>query len=365
MRNWGLLILLFWGLGAVAFDKFCTDPMGAICTDTKKKREARENRINQLKKKIFNEASELALEEGPSDQSLLRGLIERWIFRNNQSVSNILKVSAKYISGFEKETVTRPNIMRVKGALYKAIEKSRLPGNVKHNFKLIVKNTKVGMLSDLNIKFKNKHKAKSFRGAYEYTCGEDGLEDNAFAISSWGQDYVVLCPGWLITLNKTANEKEKFFNIFQVLVHEFAHHIDSRGFPQIYEKLSQCYQKYHAQSFNKTGIDHFFCEENPKECNKRVVESHLGEVSSDIWAIQASLQYMKEQSFYQEDIFNMYKFGMVKLCDSTDEGVHPSGAFRIGTMLRGNPDVGIAMNCDLYQDKRDIWCGLDGADSPY
>lgn len=340
----------FASVGAMASsDSICSNPLQRICEDTKIQRKEREVYVSKLKKEISDEASRNAtprineMKRKIPSYRFLKRFFESLKIKNQETMAS----AKKRIGGIE-EVITNPeNVSKIKNYMYQAIDSSAFNNEAKENFKGIVKTIVVGNFADFLQKSNLENSV--FAQILGNACGSDGLVDNAFATDLKGERYVLICPGFLITLSQTASAADRFNSILQAISHEMGHHIDnSKVGNDLYAPYLSCLAKNYITRFNKTKDDEKFCKTNinePKKCNEKVVISHAGELVADQWGILTTAIHAKSESYSFSEAEQMLTDSWVKLCGSGDEGVHPTGDFRIGTLMRKNPSINEYLSC--------------------
>ncbi|MGZ3808778.1 MAG: hypothetical protein ACXVCE_11890, partial [Bacteriovorax sp.] len=195
-------------------------------------------------------------------------------------------------------------------------------------------------------------------------CGSDGLIDNAFATTLKGDRYVLVCPGFLITLNQTASDSERFNSILHAISHEMGHHIDnSKVGNELYAPYLNCLSKNYSDSFKKSKSDEKFCKSNekdPAKCSAKVALSHAGELIADQWGIRVTAIHVKAENYSFGETDQMLTDSWSKLCGTGDEGIHPAGDFRIGTLMRKNPGITDYLGCNQSETDLKPACTFDG-----
>lgn len=344
----------------------CGDAVQAICRDTEADRRERDQRVNLLKKEIASEAAQNA---APRIEEMKRQIkpihfIKRLVATIKINNQEIMKSASKRIAGFEGQTINPENVNRIKEYMYQAINSSKFDTATKNNFKNTVKSIVVGNFNDYieRTNMDDNVLAQLLGNA----CGSDGMVENAFATTIGSDKYVLICPGFLIGLNETPTESERFNSVLQALTHEMAHHIDNSksGNELLYTSLLSCVANNYADQFNKTKEDAKFCKknaDNPQACNLKVTVSHAGELIADAWGVKVLNLHMRNQSYSFAQADKLLTESWVKLCDTGDEGIHPTGDFRIGTMLRKTPEISSYLACDNSQINDKPACTLEGA----
>lgn len=342
----------------------CSDPLQRICTDTLTQRKERAAFVNNMKKEISVEATAAA---APRIEQMKKEIKPYRIFKrlfssiriNNQEVMIAAK---KRIGGFESSVINDENVSKIKQYMYGAIDGSAFDTATKTKFKDVIKTVVVGNFADFLEKsnLEDSVIAQMLGNA----CGSDGLIDNAFATTLKGERYVLVCPGLLISLNQEANAEEKFNSILQAISHEMGHHIDnSKVGDELYAPYLNCLAKNYSDSFNKTKEDEKFCKTNAKEpakCNLKVATSHAGELIADQWGISVTAQHIRAQAYSVVDADKMLTSSWTPLCGSGDEGIHPKGDFRIGTLMRKNPGITSYLGCTAAETDPKPACSFAG-----
>ena len=343
----------------------CGDALQTICRDTEADRRERDQRVNALKNEI---ASEAARNAAPRIEEMKRQIkpihfIKRMVATIKIKNQEIMKSASKRIAGFEGQTINATNVNRIKDYMYQAIDTSKFDSTTKKKKKNTVKSIVVGNFNDYieRTNLDDNVLAQLMGNA----CGSDGMVENAFATTIGSDKYVLICPGFLIGLNETPNESERFNSVLQAISHEMAHHIDnSKVGNELYSPFLNCVANNYADQFNKTKDDTKFCKKNEKDpaaCNLKVTVSHAGELVADAWGIKVLNLHMRNQSYSFAQADELLTQSWVKLCDTGDEGIHPTGDFRIGTMLRKSPEISNYLACDNSQVSTKPACTLEGA----
>jgi hypothetical protein len=342
----------------------CEEPITKICTQTKDQRDAREVVVKKMKQEIADEANKNAapriaeMKKKISSIHFIKRMIQTYKI-NNQEVMKSAKVR---VGDLEKVITSPENIAKLKSYMLQAIDDSHYDISTKNSFKEIISSIVIGNFADFLEKsgLEDNVLAQLLGNA----CGSDGLIDNAFATTLNNQRYVLVCPGFLITLSNEANEREKFDSILQAISHEMGHHIDSSKVGnELYQPYYNCLAKNYAGTFNKTKEDEKFCKANEKEpakCAAKVVLSHAGELVADQWGIKVTAIHSRLQQYSVSDSETMLTQSWAKLCGTGDEGIHPTGDFRIGTLLKKNPSIVEILGCASSKTDLRPACDLSG-----
>jgi hypothetical protein len=343
----------------------CHNPIQRICIDTASQRSARAFYVNNLKAEISREAEINSIPKIAEMKKKVKAF--HFIRRHNQKLKirnqEIVEAAKRRIVGFESVVMNEDNISKLKNYMNQAIDNTHFASEIKKDFKGIIKSVVIGNFNDfierLNIDDNTLYRILNS------ACGVDGLVDNAFATKIGNVPYVLICPGFLITLNQTPNASDRFNSMLQAVAHEMGHHIDLNNYSknEMYVPFLSCISRKYSNYFNKTVEDQKFCQkyaDNPEYCSRKVTLSHAGELVADQWGIAVTALHAKAESYSVAETDQMLTDSWAKLCDSGDEGVHPSGNFRIGAMMRKNPDISNYLSCLPSEVKTTATCTFDG-----
>ena len=360
------LAALSTGVSAYAQNtSICTDPLQRICKETEVQRAQRDKYVKALKTEISIEAEKNAaprIEQMKKEIKPIR-FIKRFLAQLKIRNQEIMNSAKKRIGGIEAVVTNNNNVEKIKNYMYQAIDQSAFDSATKLQFKSTIKSIVVGNFADFleRTDLENNVLAQMLSNA----CGSDGLIDNAFATTIQGERYVLVCPGFLITLNQTATEEERFNSILQAISHEMGHHIDnSKVGNALYAPYLSCLASNYSDKFNKTKEDEKFCKQNEKEpakCAVQVAVSHAGELIADQWGIKVTAIHAKNSVYSTFQTEQMLTDSWAKLCGTGDEGIHPTGDFRIGTLMRKDPSVNSTLSCLSSETDARPACTFEGA----
>ena len=333
-----------------ASSSVCSDPLDRICKSTADQRLERDKYVQKLKQEISNEANKNAAPRIAEMKKKISGFhfIKRMIQTFKITNQEIMKSAEARIGSVETVVTNPDNVKRLKGLMAKSIDQSNFDDATKANFKSIEDSVVIGNFHDFIEKtgLEDNVLAQLLGSA----CGTDGLVDNAFATELNGQRYVLVCPGFLITLSQSADDTERFNSILHAISHEMGHHIDnSKVGDALYAPYLNCLSNNYADQFKRSKDDDKYCNAKDRkieDCNKQVVASHSHELIADQWGIRSTNIYMREQLYSAADADQLLTDSWAKLCGTGDEGIHPTGDFRIGTLLRTNPDITTYLGCN-------------------
>jgi hypothetical protein len=342
----------------------CTDPLQKICKDTEGLRAQREVYINKLKGEIAAEANKNAapkieaMKKKISRIHFIKRAIETFKIRNRETMA-----AAKTRLGDIETVVTNPeNVALLKSYMRQAIDESHFSNSTKENFKAIQNTVLIGNFGDFIER--SGLEDDVFGQLLGSPCGADGMVANAFATTIKNQRYVLICPGFLISLSQTASSKERLNSVLQVVAHEMGHHIDNSVVGnELYRPYLSCLSENYVDKFNSTDEDKKYCKKTAKDqadCNLKVTTSHAGELIADAWGIKVLNIHARAEAMTIPQADSMLTSSWANLCGSEDEGIHPTGDFRIGTLLRTNPDISDFLACNNSSITRPA-CALEGA----
>ncbi len=342
----------------------CVDPLQTVCVDTQTQRQDRAQRIAALKNEIAAEANQTA---APRLEEMRRTIKPYRIFKRLVATikirnQEIMKAAQKRVGGIESAFINEANISRIKNYLYQSIDQSAYDQVTKNNFKTTIQSIIVGNFSDYieRTNLDDSVLAQVLGNA----CGSDGMVENAFATTLGKDRYVLICPGFLISLSETPTDSERFNSILQAISHEMAHHIDnSKVGNELYAPYLGCIADNYADTFKRTKDDDKFCQTSGTSlaaCHQKVTQSHAGELVADAWGIRVLNLHMRAQAYSFEQADQLLTQSWINLCSTSDEGIHPSGDFRIGTSVRTNPEISKYLGCDNAPITKPA-CTLEGA----
>lgn len=353
----------------------CADPIKTICTDTQAQRAQRDVYVEKLKAEIATEANknaapriaEMKKKYGPLH--FIKRAIESYKIRNQE----IMRSAKKRVGDVESVVTNPKNVLMLKNYMKQAIDESRFDQVTKANFKSTMDSIVIGNFGDFleRTGLEDNVLAQLLSNA----CGSDGMVANAFATTIKNDKYVLICPGFMITLTQTSDPQERMNTILHAISHEMGHHIDNGVVGnELYQPYISCLSENYSDRFNKTEDDAKFCKKTAKsqeECNTQVTITHAGELIADQWGIKVTTIHARANGYSIAQADKMLTNTWSALCPSareiadpvkytSDEGIHPTGAFRIGTLMRVNPDISDYLSCNNSQVTKPA-CTLDGA----
>jgi hypothetical protein len=366
--KFSLIISFIYSIALSAHDieiNYCDNPTDFVCGQHTSNSNVREKEIALMKEQIKNLAS-INIEQRlntlsknrPANKFRIFSGLKESLIKSKIRFEETSKASASLVSNYEDDIITSDIIFLVKSLLKEAIDNSPIDQVNKTNMKLNIDEVIVGNFSDYldRTTITNGSGLSLISHLFTSSCGSDGLVDNAFATELGKDKYVLICPGWLITLNKTPTNEERFNNILLVLAHEIAHHIDSRKFPNVYKEMIECYTNNFSKFLNKSDKRKEMCKRNKEKCNHKTVIDHMGEITADYWASEVTALYLTKNNISESLSEKLLSESIAKLCDAKDEGTHPSGLFRINNIQRANPNISNHLECT----RQSKFCSIKG-----
>lgn len=342
----------------------CTDPLNRICTSTRGQRLVRDQYINKLKKEIAAEANQNAaprideMKKRISKLRFIKRAIESYKIRNQE----IMNSAKKRIGGIEEVVTSKENIALLKSYMIQAINESLFDEATKANMRSTINSIVIGNFGDF---IERANLDDSFLSQLMMNaCGSDGMVANAFATTLNNDKYVLICPGFLISLSQTADMNERFNSILHAISHEMGHHIDnSKMGNEIYKPFLSCISNNYSSQFNKTADDEKFCKKNekdPQACKDKVTISHAGELVADAWGVKVTNIHARRMNYSFAETDTMLTNSWLNLCETGDEGIHPSGDFRMQIILGRDPGFNDLMACNNASNLGKPACTLEG-----
>lgn len=310
---------------------FCSNPYKSVCETTINKSMSTYNdNIVVIKKQISKLEKEGKFKENPNDILPTVQLAEQLIEQKYPAAKNFFK--------------NEENINKYKQALVMAINNSELSNSFRSSLIKKIENIKFYSFAEYLSLRKSPTSNKTTAAKL---CGADGLYINAFAESVQNvNDYVVICPGFVLKNASTNKTQDIFTNSFFTIIHELSHHIDhSVDFGNNYKGFQKCIKENF--DLNK---DPMFCRLQPNSnyCLTKA-GAKMRELISDAWAYKAMAIYMKLNNFTIDESMNMYKNNVNFLCKSGSAMTHQSAEFRISTQVKYSSDLNYQFSCNYDQ----------------
>ena len=356
--------MLFINLNAFSQDSLmCANPIKTICRDTKVQKSLMTNSVKSLKYEILKEAYENIK---PIYSKLDKQYTDAWYTKDKKKLQyivlnqEIMKSANSRIRGLELSVFSNKNISMIKSFLKLTIDESNFDQATRSTFKKTVDEVTIGSFNKINVINGVRYNLSNFNTSY---CGVDGMAKNAFSTKIDNHKYVLICPGLLISFGTNISEQERVNNILFTVIHEIGHHIHrSAPTSKAFQPYLNCLAENNANDFKNTKEDATFCKKvgiNSNDCRQKVITSHSSELIADQWAIQVLANFAKRNRYSVDKTDSLLKNNYINFCDSNDEGKHPSGDFRIGTLLRVNPAISDYLSCNNSKIKKPA-CTFDG-----
>lgn len=265
------------------------------------------------------------------------------------------------------------NVGKIKALLNAAIDREYPPDGLlskapNRDYKKIVESTVVLDSTGLDERAAKKDPLTGQLGsAFMQVCGKDGLELNAFAMRTTdGSRFLLVCPGLLMGVAHHGRDaRENLNNLIFVLAHEFSHHFDAQKMSLYYENFRKCLVEHHAGELLPGTFDRVsLALKDRRARDEALVEKHIGEISADYWGAAVLAEYLRTSGL-SDGIQSGSKLDAIRqafgvLCSSNDDGVHPTGEFRLRVMMRSSPAFASVMGCKKPASKKP-GCNLMGA----
>ena len=169
------------------------------------------------------------------------------------------------------------------------------------------------------------------------------MSEGAFAVPLLGE--VVLCPG--LILSAVAKGGNMMAHLTHVIGHEIGHHFgnDINPFTNRRGPFSPLYRDFSACMSNRF---------------RGITDQHVGEGVADFWGIAAVTESIRTMGRLEAFLF--VKQSMQPLCGSPNDGLHPSGAFRINVLLGRHKGLRQVLGCRPTPSDKPR-CTLQGKES--
>ena len=335
--HFALLTVISLSSMSVMASDLCQDAELLICTQTKNDRQNSKTYLAKLKQDIQKEAQSLALNKiknkSRDDAQLIKNQIT-------------IKIAEKKLAHIDS-AINNPTFkLKLEKYFQKSIMSSTLPAASKKEFIDRIAQIQIMNFSEYK-DFKdleNDLEAQSMN-----PCENDGLAANAFSINHLGTLAVVVCPGYVIENSLDIDQTKLFSKLIFVLSHEMAHHLDTMYVDEInYKNYFHCIEKNYAQKLTPESEDKKLCQKQgfkSTACRKKVAASHIDEMIADVWAFKAVSEYIKENSLTNFEINSLLAHNLKKVCQSSDDGIHPAGSFRMTDSLLSAPEMLKSLGC--------------------
>lgn len=183
------------------------------------------------------------------------------------------------------------------------------------------------------------HRANAYN-QYHSQCGGNGLDVNAFSTN----DYIVLCPGLLISMSDHRTNKEQIKKALAFTFgHELGHAIDATKpeYTAGYNRMKQCYEQ-------QSGRSNIWSNEVASE------------VSADYWGSYVLAQSLNQNNV--EDRARTLALAMDGFCEETaSPELRSAGLLRINQVIGRNPMLAEKLACPgAGNDPRAPFCDLRG-----
>jgi hypothetical protein len=220
--------------------------------------------------------------------------------------------------------------------------------------------------SETNISRVDSLDPESLQALMVELCGSNVFSGNAFNAQREGPVHIIyLCPGEILANvdpdkidNPTAQDKQKLFErIIFVTGHELGHSL-FHGYKNSghLEKFKECLADNFAGHMKLRGFEFL-------NRSKKKIDKHLNEIFSDYMALQTMRDYimLHDPRKTPGEALSLVKGTYSLLCGSHDDLTHPSAAWRVEVLIRGDAFFSKYFGCnndDGYFKKPG--CNLNG-----
>lgn len=301
--------------------EFCDAPLRFVCGSSAEAGiEVRKKRIEEIERRIAADAlkktsrefRDLHLGPAPSEQDLFS--VDRVSMRKKVLkfyYSQLREGIRQYLK--THQVPSDQMIHQIKANVRAIIETSaELSLEKRELFSSLIEQTRLVTIAEFASELENSSRDVAILAQ---ACSKKIFTDNAVADERRGERIIVLCPGMLIASIESAKvaglpQSEYLSGIIATVAHELAHQFDYRDFPRDYEFLANRLERVRSE----LGV--------PR------LDGYLSEISADYWANETLALFLKgkESSKVRRSVL---KLSLEDLCATDDDGIHPSGAFRI------------------------------------
>jgi hypothetical protein len=315
---------------------FCTDPFSAVCEQRNLQETERGKRLKAVEDRmtatalwaVAHDFLQLPRPEKFKQSDLdnlrpksLQKRAREFFFQKMRTLIEEYLVENEIPADLSFETI-RESMIRI------IWFRPSIPAETRDKIVEIIRNTHFVTLSELLFQSWNNRSSSSSK--FEKECGWNGLLDNAFA-ETWNQvPSVIVCPGTIVA----SVEFSKHFRLpadlwdsplAMTLGHELAHHFDWDIFPELYRGMKKCLEKHYRSSFEKP------------------VSKYMAEIVADAWGAEVLADRVNLLSLplREKIVTGSYE----DLCGNPDDGVHPTGRFRIKILGGRSASVRRILDC--------------------
>ncbi|MEK2645756.1 hypothetical protein [Bdellovibrio sp. BCCA] len=321
-----LLIFLAAGAKADALADFCGAPYKTVC-ERQQNAKTREARIEAIEKKLSDRALDETFEylydskNRPSSFTLDDIMYMPKKTERKRALGVFYASLRKQFRVYLKQNhvPTDLGIAEIKSQLSQAIELSReIPNDNKAKMQELLQEIRLISFNDLDPDEDGAPTAADINKIYK-GCTKNHFLDNAFADSNKkGEKFVIICPGEIVgsiefSKDYEIPQKYQLVPLIMTLGHELSHHFDFSVMPEAYSATLKSVMAI------KDELKH----------NK--IENYMGEITADLWGIKTFV--VATQNMESEFQVAFIKGAVNDLCSTEDDGIHPSGKFRINRLL--------------------------------
>lgn len=355
MKLASLTLALLLSASTTFASEMCTNSLAMICKDAKAENAKQETYLKDLSYKIREDAApriqartEAALKKIAKFRLIKRALTEMRIQQQE-----IMRTAQRMYPEINALLADKSKHEELKSYVREAIGVTDFAKDAKLNMHKILNEVQIVSFEEYIDIFDIDESL--FKNMTMNGCGTDGLAVNAFAFKhpTKKTKFVVICPGLALKSQALTNKEDAYEDITFVIAHELGHHIDNGEVGnQVYANYLSCIARDHAQELVMTKKTEKVCKKSSQEeCRVANTLTHARELVSDVWGFKALNVYRARHNYNILNTEDLIKSNLQFLCNSSDEGTHASGDFRVGIHLQMNQDVKEALSCQDSQVK--------------
>ncbi len=176
--------------------------------------------------------------------------------------------------------------------------------------------------------------------AYEAACGK-GLGINALNRGN----KIHLCPGVIQSLIDRRASREEVMNALAfTLGNELSQSIGPRTFPQLYERMGECYNQLNNDPRYWSGTPQV--QTDDAQGGQRFLDTGRGvETAADYWGTQILAKRIAEQGMTGDMAVRTIAVATDDLCNNVQSPQHAPGNDRIRLTIVRNPTIREAIGC--------------------
>ncbi|WP_413942800.1 hypothetical protein [Bdellovibrio sp. HCB-162] len=328
LKVWTMALLVFSvsGANADSLENFCSNPYKTVC-ERQQNAKTRTGRIEAIEKRLSDRALDETFEylygskNRPSSFTLddITYMPKKTQRRRALGVfyASLRQQFRAYLK--QNHVPTDLGITELKSHLSRAIELSKeIPEENKAKMQDLLQQTRLIAFNDLDPDEEGALTTSDINKIYK-GCTKNHFLDNAFADSNKkGEMFVIICPGEIVgsiefSKDYEIPQKYQLVPLIMTLGHELSHHFDFSVMPEAYS----------------TTLKSVMAMKDELKHSK--IENYMGEITADLWGIKSFV--VATRNMEPEFQMAFIKGAVNDLCSTEDDGIHPSGEFRINRLL--------------------------------